>query len=378
MCRRSRTFQRADSRPLTDRLGGLADEAVPRGVGPGAATPRSGRSTRAAGARRPSSRAPHRGCRPAGPGSGERRPAGTRAAPARPRHRPPRRAWCRAPAASPRSPGRWSRPSSTTSTLIGICLAGRAGSRSTSSATPSDTATSSPTVNPFSPSASPIAKATKTPSTTAALRWSAVRSDARTETATDHHGRQRCEHRSGNSRDHPSDPPRQAGRQARTWPPGRSPSRWAASTRLLRPGVARAPVPVCRARGQAASPRPATSADGDGAGGHVTTLAALGGCTPRSRTRPWSGGLASVAECGRGDFPDVGICISRARTGFEFDGERAPVARVRRRRPPRPDQLPEPLPRAHLHQVGADAGPAAGLLLELRAHRRTASVWASA
>ena len=73
---------------------------------------------------------------------------------------------------------------STTSTLTGICRAAEAGSRSTSAATPIDAATSRPTVNPFNPSASPSAKATKTPSTTAPLRWSAVRSDARTDTAT--------------------------------------------------------------------------------------------------------------------------------------------------------------------------------------------------
>ena len=73
---------------------------------------------------------------------------------------------------------------STTRTLIGTCLAAAAGSRSTNWATPSDTATSTATVRPFNPSASPMASASRTPSTTAALRWIAVRTDARTDTCT--------------------------------------------------------------------------------------------------------------------------------------------------------------------------------------------------
>ena len=73
---------------------------------------------------------------------------------------------------------------STTRMLMGTCLAAAAGSRSTSWATPSDTATSTPTVKPFSDRTSPIASATRTPSTTAALRCSALRTEARTETCT--------------------------------------------------------------------------------------------------------------------------------------------------------------------------------------------------
>ena len=46
--------------------------------------------------------------------------------------------------------------------------------------------------------------------------------------------------------------------------------------------------------------------------------------------------LSIGAPSAGGGIPDVGICISRARIGFEFDRERAPVARVRCRRPPRP------------------------------------------
>ena len=71
---------------------------------------------------------------------------------------------------------------STTSPLIGTCLAAEGGNRSSNWATPSDTATSTATVKPFSASASPMANARSTPSTTAALRWSAVRTEARTET----------------------------------------------------------------------------------------------------------------------------------------------------------------------------------------------------
>ena len=73
---------------------------------------------------------------------------------------------------------------STTRPLIGTCRAAEAGSRNTSSATPSDTATSTATVNAFHARASPIAKARRTPSTTATLRWIAARTDDRTETWT--------------------------------------------------------------------------------------------------------------------------------------------------------------------------------------------------
>lgn len=73
---------------------------------------------------------------------------------------------------------------STTRMLMGTCLAAAAGSCSTSWEMPSETATSTATVKPFSSSASPMASATRTPSTTAALRWSAVRTDARADTCT--------------------------------------------------------------------------------------------------------------------------------------------------------------------------------------------------
>ena len=57
-----------------------------------------------------------------------------------------------------------------------------------------------------------------------------------------HHddGRQRSEHRVRHARDDPSDPPRQAGRQTRTWPPCRSRSTSAASTRPRGPRAATA------------------------------------------------------------------------------------------------------------------------------------------
>ena len=138
----------------------------------------------AGAARTPSSRAPRRGRPRAGPGSGGHRPASTPAARARPRRRPPLRGRCRGPAARPGSPSFDAMAESTTSPLTGTCLAAARGSRSTSSATPSETATSTPTVRPFRSSASPMANARRTPSTTAALRWSAVRIDARTETWT--------------------------------------------------------------------------------------------------------------------------------------------------------------------------------------------------
>ena len=73
---------------------------------------------------------------------------------------------------------------STTRPLIGTCRAAEAGSRSTSSATPSDTATRMATVSAFHARASPIAKARRTPSTTATLRSIALRTDDRTETWT--------------------------------------------------------------------------------------------------------------------------------------------------------------------------------------------------
>ena len=98
------------------------------------------------------------------------------------------------PTAAPRSVSTARRPAwllscdaiaeSTMSPLTGTCLAAARGSRSTNSATPSETATSAPTVSPLRSNASPIATARRTPSTTAALRWSAVRIDARTETWT--------------------------------------------------------------------------------------------------------------------------------------------------------------------------------------------------
>ena len=59
---------------------------------------------------------------------------------------------------------------STTRPLIGTCRAAEAGSRNTSSATPSDTATRMATVRAFHSRASPIARASRTPSTTAMLR----------------------------------------------------------------------------------------------------------------------------------------------------------------------------------------------------------------
>jgi hypothetical protein len=88
------------------------------------------------------------------------------------------------PRCQPELPGLDATAESTTSPLIGTCRAADGGNRSTSWATPSDTATRTATVKPFRSSASPMANAMRTPSTTAALRWSAVRTEARTETCT--------------------------------------------------------------------------------------------------------------------------------------------------------------------------------------------------
>src|SRR5262245_55789553 len=69
-------------------------------------------------------------------------------------------------------------------TLIGTWRAAAGSIRNTSCASPSATPTRRPTVNPFSDTASPIARATRTPSTTAAVRCSALPSEARTFTCT--------------------------------------------------------------------------------------------------------------------------------------------------------------------------------------------------
>ena len=132
---------------VADRLGCLADESLASRCAPSAATPRSGRSTRAAGARNPSSRA--RSPRLSASRSRVWRASTSRDAGST--------SETTTPTAAPISVSTARRQAelsalddaavSTTRPLIGTCRAAAAGSRSTSSATPSDTATSMATVS---------------------------------------------------------------------------------------------------------------------------------------------------------------------------------------------------------------------------------------
>ena len=103
---------------------------------------------------------------------------------------------------------------STTSTLTGICRAAEAGSRSTSRGHTDrrrDEQTHGESVQPQ--------RIAERQGDEDAEHHCAAALERRAERCPNryghrHHGRQRCEHRSGISRDHPSDPPRQAGRQS--------------------------------------------------------------------------------------------------------------------------------------------------------------------
>ena len=162
-----------------------------------------------------------------------------RAAGARPRRRPRRRRTCR-PSASSRccSSAEVVTAVSTTRMLIGTCRAEPGGSRSTSCAMPSVTATSNPTVKPFNASVSPIATAMSTPMTTAALRCSAVSTDARTETWTTTTAVSGASTGRRHARDERARSPTTARPPTPTWRRCRSRSTSAASTTPRRAAVA--------------------------------------------------------------------------------------------------------------------------------------------